>query len=583
MDVGRTRTTLKGGGLTRFLPGLAIVRSYERSWFRPDLLAGITVWAMLVPQTLGYASLAGMPAVNGLYAAFAALVVYWLWGTSRELSVGPEGTVAIMMATALAPLAAVGSAEYVGLAAMLAIMVGLILLIGGVFRLGKIADFLSRPILAGYVIGSGLLIIGSQLPDLTGVDVDRSLYATDIGSVVRNVGDTNRWALGIGIGTIALIVILKKFAPKVPGALIAVVASIILVSVANLEEKGVEVVGEFSSGVPVPAIPDVGIGDIAALIGLAFAISLLVYPDSMLTARSLSVMNRYRVDANREFFGLGAANIGAGLFQGFAVNGSQSRSFVLLDAGARSQIANLVAATLILVTLIALAPLFDSLPTAALAGIVIVAGVGLLNPTDLNALWRYRKTEFGLAAVTLAGVLLFGMLVGIILAVALSLLDLVMRVASPHTAVLGRVPGTDRYRDVQDVPDAEVVAGLLVYRFDAPLFFANSGHLRDEITDLMETADHPVREVLIDAEAISDIDATGAQILNELLDSLNEAGIQLGMARVKSEVREELVAAGIEERVGEDHFYLEVDDGVDDFLARHPEAGDGDRSATGHA
>jgi SulP family sulfate permease len=578
---------VKDGALGRFLPGLAIIGSYERSWFRPDLLAGITVWAMLVPQVMGYASLAGMPAVYGLYAAFAALLLYWLWGTSRELNVGPEATVAIMVATVLTPRAELGSAEYVDQAAILAILVGLVLLIGGILRLGKIADFLSRPILAGYVIGSGLLIIGSQLPNLTGIDVDSSLSATDIGGIIRNLDDIDRWALGIGIGTITLMVILRKFVPMIPGALIAVVASIVLVSVAGLEDKGVEVVGEFPSGVPLPAIPHVGIDDIAALIGPAVAIALLVYPDSMLTARSVAVVNRYRIDANREFFGVGAANIGVGLFQGFAVNGSASRSFVLVAAGARSQVANLVAAALILFTLIALAPFFGNLPTAALAGIVIVAGAGLLNPTDLKALWRYRKIEFGLAAVTVVGVLLFGMLVGIALAVGLSLLDLVMRASSPHTAVLGRVPGTDRYRDVQDVPDAEVVDGLLVYRFDAPLFFANSGHLRDEIADLMEAADHPVREVLIDAEAIYDIDATGAQILSELLDSLNEDGIQLSMARVKSEVREQLVAGGIEGRIGEDHFYLEVDDGVDDFRRRadagrgRPGPGENDQAVNG--
>ncbi len=552
-------------GYGRFVPGIAVLTTYQGSWFRPDLLAGLTVWAMLVPQSLGYASLAGMPSVNGLYAALGALLLYWLWGSSRELNVGPESTVAIMVATILASQATAGSDEYVETAAVLAIMVGLVLLIGGLFRLGRIADFLSRPILAGYVFGSGVLIVVSQLPDLLGIDVDASLYLTDIGSVVRNLDQTDLATFAIGVVTIMIVGVMKRFAKAIPGALVSVGLAIIAVAVFDPD---VAVVGAFPSGLPIPGVPSVPLDVLVGLIGPAFAVALLVYPDSVLTARSLSVMNKYRLDANREFFGIGAANIGASLLSGFPVNGSQSRSFVLSDARAKSQIANLWAALFALLTLLFLAPLFAYLPTATLAGIVIVAGVSLLNLAEFWALWRYRKTEFWMAVGTIVAVLTLGMLGGIFAAVGLSLLAVALRASSPSTAFLGRLNGTNTYRDAAEHPDAETFPGLLIYRFDAPLFFANAAQLRDDITGAIEQADPPVTDVLLDAEAMYDIDSTGAQTMLELLDTLDDLGIGFAMARVRTELRDELFAAHVDERLSGDGIYLEVDDGVAAYLRR---------------
>jgi SulP family sulfate permease len=552
----------------RFVPGIAMLGSYQGSWFRPDFLAGLTVWAMLVPQALGYSSLAGMPTVNGLYAAIGALLLYWLWGSSRELNVGPESTVAIMVATILVPRATAGSEEYVEMAAMLAILVGLVLLIGGIFRLGRIADFFSRPILAGYVFGSGILIIVSQLADLFGIDIDASLYLTEAGAIIRNLDQTDVLTLVIGLVTIGIVVAMKRFMKAIPGALVAVVLTTAAVAVFDLD---VAVVGEFPSGIPVPGIPSVSLDIFFSLIGPAFAIALLVYPDSVLTARSLSVMNKYRLDADREFFGIGVANIGAGLLAGFPVNGSQSRSFVLSDAGSKTQASNLWAALFVLLTLLFLAPVFAYLPTATLAGIVIVAGVGLLDPAEFKALWHYRKIEFWMAAATIVAVLTLGMLVGILVAVGLSLLAVVLRAASPSTAFLGRVPGSDTYRDIADHPDAETFPGLLIYRFDAPLFFANAALLRDDITAAIEDADTPVVEVLFDAESMYDIDSTGAQILLEVLDELDDLGIGFSMARVRTELRDEFLAARVDERLSGDGIYLEVDDGVAAYLRRADE------------
>ena len=552
-------------GLARFVPGLATLTGYERGWFRPDLLAGVTVWAMLVPQSLGYSSLAGMPSVNGLYAAVGALVLYWLWGSSRELNVGPESTVAIMVATILTPLAATGTDEYVALAAMLGILVGLVLLIGGLLRLGRIADFLSRPILAGYVFGSGILIVVSQLPDLLGIDIDASLYATDIGGVIRNLDQTDLLTLAIGLGTIAVVVGLRVVNRAVPGALVAVILFTTLVWLADLD---VETVGEFASGIPLPGLPDISLDQVFSLIVPAFAIALLVYPDSVLTGRSLSAVNKYRLDANREFFGIGAANVGSGLMGGFPVNGSQSRSFVVSDAGAKSQVSNLWAAAMVLLTLLLLAPLFAYLPTAALAGIVIVAGAGLLGVSEFATLWHYRRIEFWMGVGTIVAVLTLGMLGGIIVAVALSLLEVVMRASSPETAELGRLPDTDTYRDIEDHPDAETFPGLYLYRFDAPLFFANSSRLRDDIVEAISLPGAEISDVVIDAESMYDIDSTGALVLLELLDVLDDTGVGLSFARLRTELRDEMESAGVDSRLAGDGIYLEVDDAVADYLAR---------------
>jgi len=546
----------------RFVPGLAALGSYQRSWLTPDLVAGVTVWAILVPQALGYASLAGLPTVVGLYAALGAMLLYWLWGSSRELNVGPESTVAIMVATVLAPLATAGSAEYASMAAMLAILVGLVLLLGGLLKLGWIADLLSRPVLAGYVFGSGLLIIGSQLVNLFGIEgVDTALYAFDIGAVIRNLDQTNLMALAIGLGSILVVLGLRRVNRKIPGALVVVVGSIVLVAVLGLDDQ-VEVVGSFPAGVPIPSLPSVSLDDVLMLIGPAFAIALLVYPDSVLTGRSLSIMGKYRLAPNREFFGIGAANIGAGMLTGFPVNGSQSRSFVAMSGGAKSQVSNLWASAFVVLTLLLLAWVFEFLPTAALAGIVTVAGLGLLDVTDFRAIYRYRRSEFWMGAFTAFAVLVIGMLAGIIIAVALSLAVVLQRAAAPSTAILGRMPGTDTYRDVADHPEAELTPGLLVYRFDAPVFFANAGRLRDEILAACEDADPSIECVVLDAEAVYDIDSSGAQVLLELLASLEEQGIRFVMARVRSELRDELTVSGMEGLIGTEHIYLEVDDAV---------------------
>ncbi|MGB0113169.1 MAG: sulfate permease [Ilumatobacteraceae bacterium] len=545
------------------VPGVQMLAGYRRGWLRADVLAGITVWAMLVPQSLGFAVLAGLPPVVGLYAAVASMLVYWLWGSSRHLNVGAESTVAIMVATIMAGRVAPGSAEYVELTAVMALMVGLVLLVGGFLRLGRVADFLSRPVLAGYVIGSGVLIVTSQLEGLLGVSADAGPFLTEVGAVVRNLDQRQSSSVVFGVVTLVVVIAMRRWAPSLPGALVSVVGSMVLVAVFDID---VAVVGEFERGLPVPGIPDVGWSDIVGLAGPAVAVALLVYPDSVLTARSLAQGTPDKIDADREFFGVGAANVSAGLFGSFPVNGSQSRSFVLADAGARTQMANLVASAFVVLTLLLLAPVFDYLPTATLAAIVVVAGIGLLDPTELRALWRYRRSEFWTAVATVVAVLAVGMLAGIVIAIGVSLLLVVLRAASPHTAVLGRVPGTDTYRDVADHPDAATFPGLVVFRFDAALFFANAPALHGGVLAAVATAE--ANTVVFDMESVHDVDATGVQVLNELLDDLDRRGVGLELARVRTEIRRDLAVGGIEDRLAGDGIHLEVDDAVSAYLER---------------
>jgi SulP family sulfate permease len=560
------------GTLERFVPGIGIIRTYERSYLRPDVFGGLTVWAMLVPQSLGFAVLAGVPPVVGLYAAFGSMLLYWLWGSSRHLNLGTESTIAIMVATILADRARAGSDEYVAYASTLALLVGLILLAGGLFRLGRIADFLSRPVLAGYVFGSGVLIVTSQVQGFLGTSIDPEPYLTEMGAVVRNLDDAAWSSVLFGLATLAVILAMKRFVPAIPGALVAVIGSMVVVALFDVD---VAVVGEFASGLPSPGLPDVGWSDVVSLIGPAIAVALLVYPDSVLTARSLAYGTPDRVDANREFLGVAAANFGSGLMGAFPANGSQSRSFVLADTGARTQMANVVAAILVMLTLLFLAPVFDYLPTSTLAAIVIVAGFGLLDLAEFRSLWRYRRSEFFMAIVTILGVLGLGMLVGILIAIGLSLLLVVLKAASPHTAVLGRLPGTDTYRDTADHAHAVTFPGVLIYRFDASIFFANAPRLRDEILQLVD--DGEIHTVIIDMESVDDIDSTGAQVLAELLDELDRRGAGLELARVRTEIRDELDIAEIESRLSGGTVYLQVDDAVTAVLERnaeHPEASD---------
>ncbi len=542
----------------------AWLADYDRSQVRVDLVAGITVWALLVPQALAYGQLSGLPAVHGLYAALGACALYGLYGTSKHLNVGPEATVATLVASTLTPLAGGDEEAYIALAAILAVFTGVALGLGGLFKLGFVTRLLSVPVLTGYITGSAIVILGGQLDDLLGIAVDVDQYHTTIGAIVDNLGDTNEWDLGVGVATIVALYLLKFTVPKVPSYLVVVILAIGATAIWNLDDEGLTVVGDIDGGLPTPTLGGIDVFQVLGLIAPALAIALLAYVDSISTVKAIAQKEGYEVDPNKEFYGLAGANIGAGILQGFSVNGSQSRSFTAVDAGGKSQVASWFVAVLVLVTVLFLTEPFEFLPKAALAGIVIVVAIGLIDVKGFVGLWKVRRSDFAYALATALGVVVLGMLPGVGIAIVLSLFDVARRALKTKSTELVRVPGTDNYMDTDDVTGGERVPGLLVERFDAPLMFANVDSLIDAIDEAIVTADPPIEAVLLSAGAITDIDVTAMQSLADFHDQLRERNVQLAIARMRPGFHDQIVRAGsILDYC--DAVYYEIDDGVDAF------------------
>jgi SulP family sulfate permease len=564
------------------VPGIRLVLTYDRSWVRPDALAAVTVWALLVPQALAYAQLAQVDAVVGLYAAMGAAIGYLLLGGVRSMNVGPEATVALLTASVVAPLAEGDPSRYLALVGGMAIMTGVWMLLAGVIGLGFVTRFLSRPLLLGYVAGSAVVMIVSQLDSLIGIKLEaQDDTIAELTETLRRIGETDPTTLLVGLGVIGIVLVVRRIDRRLPAYLVAVLAAIAVSVVADLAAKGVAVVGEIQPGLPPLGLPAVSVADLASLAGPAIGIALLVYADSGVTGQVLGRRGGYTVDGNQEFLGLGLANVGSALTGGFPVNGSQSRSFTAADVGARSQAMNLGVLILVILTLLFLTPLFAPLPKAALAGVIIVVAVGLLDPGAFRALARVDRRELVLALLTAAIVIAVGMIAGVLVTVVLSLFLAALRAAQPGRTFLVRVPGTDSFRGVASVADGEAVPGMVIYRFDGPLFFANAQLLADDIeAGIAAQADRaPVRWVVLDAEAIGDVDSSGAGTLADLADSLTERGITLAFARLKGPVAEYLARAEIMDKVGSAHVFLEVDGAVAAFEAEQAgTAGRGSRS-----
>src|SRR4051794_6498878 len=543
----------------RLLPGVADLRNYSPGWLRPDLLAGLAVWAVLVPQGLAYGELAGLSPVTGLYTALGALVLYGLVGSSRYLHVGPESSVSIVTAAYVGGLVTGAPERAAALASLLALVTAGFLLMGAVLRLGVVARLLSTPVLVGYLTGSAVVIASSQLGKILAIPPSGDQWWEKVVSVAAHVADANVYAIVVAAGSLIVVVVLLHWAPRVPAILVAISAATAVVGLAGWENL-LPVVGHVPAGVPVPSLPGVRPGDLLDLLGAGASVAVLVFASSMLTATALARRDREPVSARREFLGLAAASIGSGLLQGYPANSSDSRSFVVADSRARSQVANLAAAGLVAVTLLVLTPVFRYLPQAALGVVVLVAAVRMIDLVALRRLWRVRQSDFVMAVATFAGVLVVGVLPGIGVGVAVSLLEVLRRALLPPTAVLGRVAGHQTWRATDDTDDDGVhpVPGLLVYRFDAPLFFANADVLRNEVLRLVDRADPPVRTVVLDAEGMVDMDVTGAEALAALLDDLDARGTRLVLARVRTSLRTTLRRLDIEDRLGTENIHLSV-------------------------
>jgi SulP family sulfate permease len=556
------------------IPGIRLARTYERSWLRADALAAVTVWALLVPQALAYAQLAQVDAVVGLYAAIGAAVGYVVLGGVRSMNVGPEATVALLTASVVAPMAAGDPARYLALAGALALIAGGWLILSGLIGLGFVTRFLSRPLLMGYVAGSAIVMIVSQLDSLIGVKLEaEDDTLAELAETISRLGETDITTLLVGLGVVGVTLLVRRIDRRLPAYLVSVLAAIAVSVIADLAGRGVAVVGTIEPGLPALGLPAVGLADLAALAGPALAMALLIYADSGVTGQVLGRRGGYPVDGNQEFLGLGAANIGAALTGGFPVNGSQSRSFTAADVGARSQAMNVGVLALVILTLLVLTPLFAPLPKSALAGVIIVVAFGLLEPAGFRELARVDRQELVLALLAAAIVVAVGMVAGVLVTVVLSLFLVAIRAAQPRRTFLARVPGTDSFRGVDSAADGSTEPGLLIYRFDGPLFFANAQLLADDIQAAVATgvAPVPVRWVVIDAESISEVDSTGAAMLGDLVDDLRGRGITLVLARLKAPVAAYLSRAGVMEKVGAGRVHLEVDDAVAAFEASRAE------------
>ena len=537
-----------------YVPGLRAVRTYERSWLSADVVAGLVLAAILVPQGMAYAELAGLPPVTGLYTTVACLIGYAIFGPSRVLVLGPDSSISPLILAAITPLL-VGSdpAAAIALAGMLAIMVGLIEVGLGLGRLGFVADLLSTEVQVGYMNGLGITIIVGQLPKLFGFSTDADSFFEELNAFVSGLDETDATTLIVGLCVLVVLLVLPHFTKRVPAVLVAVVGATLVSAVLDLAAEGVTTVGALPQGVPSPELPWTQASDLGPLLVAALGITLVSLTDTIATATSFAARRGDEVEPNQEMIGMGAANITAGLFQGFAVSTSGSRTAVAEQSGARSQLTGVVGAGLVVVLLLFLNSLLADLPQTALAAVVISAALSLMDLGILRRYFQVRKSALALSLVATAGVVFFGVLQGIVVAIVLAILMFFRRNWWPHGAVLGQVPGLRGWHSVDGHDDAVQIPGVVVYRWEAPLFFANAGAFRQQVRHLAR--EQQPSWIVLQCEAITDIDVTAADMLRQLDDELNAQGIHLAFAELRSRLQEQALRYGLMETLDHDHFY----------------------------
>jgi high affinity sulfate transporter 1 len=552
-----------------FFPILSWLPKYNKSWLRPDTIAALTVWALLVPESMAYAGIAGMPPEYGLYAAPLALLGYAIFGTSKHMNVGPSSTVAALSFSTLAGLGiATGSEEWIAMTAALAIMTGLFLVIGGLLRLGVLADFLSRPVLDGFIVGVAITIVVGQLDKILGYEVESELeFIPDILLIISELEMIDWPTFVVGMVSLAALFIMEKYLPKIPAALTVLVVAIVASALLDFESMGIEIVGEIPAGLPSLGTPGVTTDQIISLIPGALAVMLVGYSETIATARTYASKFNYKVDADQEFIGLGAANLGSGFSTSFVVDGSLSKTAASVGAGAKTQMVSIIAAIAVLITAVALTPFFRTLPEAVLGAIVIHAVWHLINYRKISKYRSITSLDFWTALVAALGVLAIGILEGLMIAVFLGLLGLLYASKSRSTAVLAKVPGQEIYRGLENYPDGETFPGLLITRFEGSLFFANAPDMADELRYGVEVTEPAPTVVLVDFESITEVDATALITIKELNEELERSGIDLRLARVRAHVLELMATTKLDEEIGPQYIYDSVHAGVDAFLA----------------
>jgi len=540
------------------VPGLGLLSSYRRSWLSKDLVAGLVLTALLVPQGMAYAELAGLPAITGLYTSILCLVGYAIFGPSKILVLGPDSSLGPMIAATIIPIVgANGDPERaIALASMLALLVGVMTVLAGVAKLGFVADLLSKPTQIGYLNGLALTILVGQLPKLFGFSVDADGLIPEAAGFAKGLanGETVAAALAIGLLGLILIILLQRLLPKIPAVLVAVIVSILAANAFNLADHGVSLVGPLPQGFPPLTLPGVSLSDMALLVGGAVGIAVVSLTDTISTSSAFAARAGQEVDGDKEMIGIGAANIAAGFFQGFPVSTSGSRTAVAEQAGAKTQLTGLVGALAITLMLLVAPGLLRNLPQPTLAAVVITASLSLADIPATVRLWRQRRTEFLLSMAAFAGVALLGVLPGIAIAVALSIGNVFRRAWWPYQTVLGRVPGVPGYHDVRSYPDAEQLPGCVLFRFDAPLFFANSRTFRDQVRRLAKAEPTPAW-IVVAAEPITDVDTTAADMLEDLDEALNAQGISLVFAELKDPVRRKIERYELTRTIDPAHFF----------------------------
>jgi high affinity sulfate transporter 1 len=555
--------------VVRYVPIVTWLPAYPADWRRADLVASLTSWGVMVPVAMAYAALAGVPPQYGLITAFAALAAYAVFGTSRHLKVTTSSTMAIMSASVVAPLAGGDADRYLALTAGLALVVGVILLAAGLVRLGFIADFLAKSVVTGFIFGLAITIIIGQLPKLLGVPGGGGSTIGQLQTLIGNLPDTNPWTLAVGGGALALILVLRAISRKIPGPLVALVLGILAVTAFDLTAHGVSVVGAVETGIPRPGIPPISLLDIPFLAAGAAGIVFLAVGESLGAARAFAARHRYEIDADQELVALGAANLSAGLFGGFTVDASLSQSATGEAAGTRSQLSSIITAVLIFATAVLLAPLFKNLPNAVLGAIVIAAVLGLMDVDEMRRYAATRRTDFILAMVALVAVVTTTVLVGLVIAVLLSLMLVLYRASRPYVARLGRLSGERAtFVDLERHPEADAISGLLMLRIDAPLYFFNVNVARTAILEAVAGSDPKPSAVLLDIGATADFDVTTADTIRQLITELHDQSIEVMLAQVKGPVRDRMRRMDMMVMVGEDRVHLSVAAAVEDYRRR---------------
>ncbi len=551
------------------LPGLKKLLSYRREWLRGDMLAGLTVAAYLIPQCMAYGELAGVEPVAGLWAILPPMIIYALVGSSPQLSIGPESSTAVMTAVAIAPLAAARSDAYISLAALLAIVMGLVCIVGYFARLGFLANLLSKPILIGYMAGIALIMIGGQLGKIGKIEIEADAFFGQVSEFIGKLELAHAPTLILSILVLIFLFAFQRRFPNLPIPLIAVLLSTAAVAIFNLDARGVAIVGEIPAGLPHFALPQISIRDLSSLVASAVGISLVGYSDNVLTARAFANRNNYKIDANQELLALGVANFGNGLMQGFPISSSGSRTVIGDSVGSKSQLFSLVAMIAVIFVLLFLRPVLALFPKAALGAIVIYAATKLIEVSEFMRLYKFRRSEFIIAIITTIAVLATDILVGVGIAVSLSVIELFSRVARPHDAVLGTVPSLAGFHDIDDWEGATTVPGLVIYRYDAPLCFANAENFKQRSLEAIEAETVPVEWLILNMEANVEIDITAIDMLFELKNELAARNITFAMARVKQDLYLELKRAGFIEHISPEHIYPTLRRAIAAFKQRH--------------